>query len=111
MDVLEQFRICTEGFSFPSNVGLPGRVWSSQQAEWLSDASSWSERIFLRHQIAKAFGVKTGFGVPVLANHRVLAVLVFFMLDACEEDKQLTELVATMATRIGDKLENLLRVH
>jgi hypothetical protein len=60
-----------------------------------------SERVFLRHHIAKAFGLKTGFGVPVLVNHRMLAVLVFFMLDACEEDKQLTEVVATILTQIG----------
>jgi hypothetical protein len=101
VDALEQFRTCTQGFTFPPGVGLPGRVWSSQQAEWLPNASSVSERVFLRHHIAKAFGLKTGFGVPVLVNHRMLAVLVFFMLDACEEDKQLTEVVATILTQIG----------
>ena len=43
---LEQFRTCTEGFSFPPAIGLPGRVWVSQQPEWLSDASSQSESVF-----------------------------------------------------------------
>jgi hypothetical protein len=106
---LEQFRACSEGFSFPPATGLPGRVWSSKQAEWLSDASSESERVFLRHKIAKGFGVKTGFGVPILSNDRVLAVVVFFMLDICKEDKQLTELIATILMQIGGNLESLLK--
>lgn len=107
IDALEQFRICTKGFTFPPGVGLPGRVWSSQQPEWLPDACSVSEGVFLRNQIAKAFGVKTGFGFPLLADHRVLAVLVFFMLDESEEDKQRTELVTTIARQIGENLKNL----
>lgn len=106
---LEQFRICTKGFTFPLGVGLPGRVWSSRQSEWLPDASSLSERFFLRHQIAKAFGVKSGFGVPILANNCVLAILIFFMLHAREEDKRMTELVAALAMQIGNKLETFFR--
>ncbi|NJP10892.1 MAG: GAF domain-containing protein [Leptolyngbyaceae cyanobacterium RU_5_1] len=103
---LEQFRNCTKGLTFPYNVGLPGRVWASQRIEWLNNPASQSERIFLRHHIAKAFGVKTGFGVPVLAGDRVLAVLAFFMLDSPMEDKGLTELISTLTNQIGNKLEN-----
>lgn len=106
---LEQFHICTKGFTFPSGVGLPGRVWLSQKAEWLPNASAVSERVFLRNQIAQAFGVKTGFGVPIVAHDQVLGILVFFMLDACEEDKQLTEMITTTTEELGDKLENLFK--
>jgi hypothetical protein len=108
IDALEKFHICTKGFTFPPGVGLPGRVWSSQQPEWLPDACSVSEGVFLRNQIAKAFGVKTGFGIPVVGSDRVLAVLVFFMLDAHEKNKELIEFIATIATQIGGKLEKLL---
>lgn len=108
IDALEQFRICTKGFTFPPGVGLPGRVWSSKQPEWLPDACSVSEGVFLRNQIAKAFGVKTGFGIPVIGSDRILAVLVFFMLDAHEENQELIDFLATIATQIGGKLEKIL---
>ena len=98
---LEQFRLCSEDFILPPATGLPGRVWSSQQPEWISDVSAESETYFLRNLIAKALGIRAGFGVPILANHQVLAVLVFFMLEVREEDRRLVELVIAIATHLG----------
>lgn len=65
VSALEQFRLCSEAFVLPPATGLPGRVWSSQQPEWIVDVSAESETYFLRHQIAKAYGVRAGFGVPI----------------------------------------------
>lgn len=84
----EQFRYCSEEFILHPSEGLPGRVWSSQQPEWIADVSSQSEFYFLRNHIAKAFGAKTGFGVPILEEQLQL-VLVFFMSKICAENKQL----------------------
>lgn len=94
---LEQFRLCSQAFILSPGVGLPGRVWSSQQPEWICD-SQQSETYFLRHYIAKAFKVRTGLGVPILANNQVLAVLVFFMLSVRSEDKELVELITAATT-------------
>ena len=99
---LEKFRICSEDFILSPGVGLPGRVWSSQQPEWMLDASAQSETYFLRHYIAKAFGIKTGLGVPILANAQVIAVLVFFRSEICEEDPQVIEL-AMAAAQVASK--------
>lgn len=100
----EQFRLCSEACVLSPTKGLPGRVWSSQQPEWSPDVSAQSETYFLRNQIAKAYGVKAGFGVPVLANHQVLAVLVFFMSEAREEDRRMVELVTAVAIHLGKVL-------
>ena len=108
LPALEQFRLCSEGFVFPPATGLPGRVWSSQQPEWILDVSAHSETYFLRNQIAKAFGVKAGFGVPILANQQVLAVLVFFMSEARSEDRRLVELAQEAATQLGKLWEQSL---
>ncbi|BAZ16740.1 multi-sensor hybrid histidine kinase [Calothrix sp. NIES-4071] len=89
---LQQFWFCSEAFILSPGVGLPGRVWSSQQPEWILDASAHSETYFLRHYIAKAFGIKTGLGVPILVNGQVISVLVFFQLEMCEQ-RQIIELV------------------
>ncbi|GAA6616881.1 GAF domain-containing protein [Scytonema sp. NUACC26] len=94
---LQQFRFCSEAFILSPGVGLPGRVWSSQQPEWILDASAHSETYFLRHYIAKAFGIKTGLGVPLLANAQVISVLVFFRLDICEQNPRLIKLAIAAA--------------
>lgn len=104
ISALEQFRLCSQALILTPGVGLPGRVWLSQQPEWICDASIHSETYFLRHYIAKALGVKTGLGVPVILNNQVLAVLVFFMLSVRPEDKQLVELATTAATQLGTRV-------
>jgi hypothetical protein len=75
---LEQFRLCSEGFILSPGEGLPGRVWLSEQSEWIADATVESESYCLRNQIATAFDISAGFGVPIIANDQVQAVLVFF---------------------------------
>jgi len=109
LSTLEQFRLCSEAFILSPGIGLPGRVWSSQQPEWICDVSAESETYFLRNHIAKAFGIKAGFGIPVLGNHQgKSAVLVFFMLEAREVDKQLVDLAQAAATQLELFLEHSL---
>jgi hypothetical protein len=43
-------------------------------------ATDWSESYFLRNQIAQAFGIGAGFGLPIIMNDQVSAVLVFYRL-------------------------------
>jgi GAF domain-containing protein len=75
---LEQFRLCSEGFVLLPGEGLPGRVWLSRQYERIADATAESESYCLRNQIAKAFDISVGLGVPIIANDQVQAVLAFF---------------------------------
>lgn len=100
---LQKFRLCSEAFILSPGVGLPGRVWSSQQPEWILDASAHSETYFLRHYIAKAFGIKTGLGVPILVNAQVIAVLVFFRSRICEPEPQVIELAMAAAAQVALK--------
>jgi len=101
---LEQFRLCCEGFVFPSGSGLPGRVWLIQGSEWIEDVTAESENGFLRNQIAKAFGVRTAFGVPVLIDQQIFSVLVFFRLEALAEDKQTLEIALSAAEELAPLL-------
>ena len=103
---LEQFWDCTRGLVFPPNVGLPGRVWVSQRAEWLADATAPSEREFLRHYIAKALGVKTGLGIPVLIDRRVVAVFVFFVTSLRQPEPGAIEWMTATAAQVETHLEN-----
>lgn len=98
---LEQFRLCSEQFILSPGIDLPGRVWSKQESEWIYDVSTESETYFSRNCIAKAFGIKTGLGVPIFANHQLIAVLALFSLSARPEDKQLIATIETMVTQVG----------
>jgi hypothetical protein len=102
---LEQFWACTKGLVFLPNIGLPGRVWVSQEFEWLADATAPSEREFLRHYIAKALGVKTGLGLPILVDRQVRAVVVLFMTSLREANSELiADMIATAAQVVQQTL-------
>jgi hypothetical protein len=83
---LEQFQLCSEGCVVSPGEGLPGRVWSSGEAEWIADATAKSESYWSRNQLAKAFDISNGFATPMIVRDRsksakcgrVQAVLVFF---------------------------------
>jgi PAS domain S-box-containing protein len=108
-DTLHQFRDESKDFIFPLNVGIPGRVWATQQPEWIEDVSVTSDAIFLRSQTARDVGLKSALGVPILINDnsefeqqsRAIAVFVFFTFTSCPEDKQLVDIVYSVANQLG----------
>jgi hypothetical protein len=94
-----QFQVCSKAFTLRLGEGMPGRVWQSQESEWIDDVSAQAETYFLRHQIAKALDVKAAFGVPILVNSQVLAVIVFFMSQARSIDLKLIELTQSIISQ------------
>ncbi len=106
MEAIEKFRLCSEAFVLPPNQGLPGRVWAKEQPEWIRDVSARSEMYFLRNQIAKACGVKAGFGIPIKRDRQVVVVLVFFMRQVCDQDRQKVDFITAVATEL-ERLLNL----
>ncbi len=98
---LSEFRRQSEAFTFAPGIGLPGKVWSSRQPLWIRDVSIEPDPFFLRSHLAKACGLRAGFGVPILADDQVLAVLVFFMFESHQEDRRLVELITTVAAQLG----------
>lgn len=105
MFALEQFWECSQALILHPHEGLPGRVWSLGQPEWIVDVSAQSEIYFLRNQIAKAFGVKAGLGMPIFGNGQVQAVMLFLMSQARAEDQELIKLTQARVAQ----LETLLR--
>lgn len=103
---LAEFRSCSQAVTVTANVGLPGRVWSSQQSEWIEDVSAAESSIFVRAKIAAKVGLKAGFGVPIVANNRVLAVLVFLKCTKSAEDQRLVKLVNAVATQLASFIKH-----
>ncbi len=100
-DSLAEFSRQSQTVKFALGVGLPGRVWQSQEPEWIEDVSLVTEPVFLRSQQAAKVGLKAGFGVPILAGNQVLAVLVFFKRSSVLVDHRLLLLVSAVAAQLG----------
>lgn len=93
---------------FAGNVGLPGRIWSSKKPEWLEDISIAPDEIFVRNQIAEQAGLKSCFGVPILVENRVIAILTFFNTTAILCQVRIMELMKALATQLGSILQKKL---
>jgi PAS domain S-box-containing protein len=91
----------SQQFTFGPNVGLPGRVWTSQKPEWLQGLGQQPDSIFLRRDIMAQAGLHTGVGIPIVAEGEVLAILVFFMSEACEENIRKIKFISSIAVQIG----------
>ncbi|MBN3923401.1 PAS domain S-box protein [Nostoc sp. NMS4] len=102
---LEEFCYQSKTVKFALGVGLPGRVWQSQEAEWIEDVSKVTQPVFLRSLQAAKVGLKAGFGVPILAGNQVLAVLVFFKRSSVLVDRRLLLLVSAVAAQLGGLIE------
>lgn len=98
------FRLESENLTFARNIGLPGRVWASQKPEWVEDISLGYPE-FLRSKIALKIGFKAGFGVPILVDNEVLAVLVFFKLLSCPKDSRFIDIFNVVGTQLGSLIQ------
>ncbi|MEH2416090.1 PAS domain S-box protein [Nostoc sp.] len=109
---LAEFCRQSQTVKFALGVGLPGRIWQSQEPEWIEDVSQVTQPVFLLRRSppqaspqAVKVGLKASFGVPILAGNQVLAVLVFFKRSSVLVDKRLLLLVSAVAAQLGGLIE------
>ncbi|HJW87252.1 MAG TPA: diguanylate cyclase [Candidatus Brocadiaceae bacterium] len=96
---LEKFRKASEGCTFLPGNGLPGRVWLSKKPVWIRDVTV--DANFPRVNLAREHGLKAAMAIPVLANDKVIAVMVFFVFESRAEDERLIGLVSAIAAQLG----------
>jgi diguanylate cyclase (GGDEF)-like protein/PAS domain S-box-containing protein len=104
-DHLHPFRAVSEAMSFAPGEGLPGRVWQTKQAEWIPDVSAASDHEFLRVRVAHLAPLKAVLAVPVLAQHEVIATIVFFLDTPRPEDDVSVRLVSKVAAQLGSMMQ------
>ncbi|MGL5940266.1 MAG: ATP-binding protein [Waterburya sp.] len=95
------FRESSQQFNVPSQVGIPGRVWSTKKFEWIEDVSQQPSKLFLRNKIAQKVGLKTALGVPIFADEKVIVVFLFFDFLARVENQETVELVNSVGSQLG----------
>lgn len=96
---LQNFDALSRKQTFEKGAGLPGRTWSTKQVEWVRDVTL--DKNFARAELARSHGLKAGMAIPVLAKDVVVAVIVFFMFEACGHDEQFVKLVSSVASQLG----------
>lgn len=99
----KEFREVTERTRFAPDVGLPGRVLSSERPAWISDVRE--DPNFPRAELIKDISVRAGFAFPVLQKKKVIAVLEFFAPEVADPDLALLETVSLVGAQLGQVLE------
>ncbi|NJR23048.1 MAG: PAS domain S-box protein [Richelia sp. CSU_2_1] len=102
-DNFAEFQQASQTMTFAPGAGLAGRIFSSQQAEWVADVSCTADSVFYRTQLAATIGLKAAFGVPIFDKKRnqVLAVLLFFKRHPSAKAPRAIELVNTVTAQLS----------
>ncbi len=100
---LSSFRLVSEGLAFQPGRGLAGRVWATQQCEWLEDLRN-SDSGFSDLSLQTA-GLRTALGIPIVLDGQVLAVLLFLNKVGVALDPRLIALVQASATQLGGLIQ------
>jgi PAS domain S-box-containing protein len=89
--------------TFVPGLGLPGRVWSSLEPEYVPDVVS--DENFPRAPSAEREGLHAAFGFPILVGREVLGVIEFFSREIRQPDQDLLDMLATIGSQIGQFIE------
>jgi diguanylate cyclase (GGDEF)-like protein len=82
-------------------IGLLERIWLSKQTAWIEDINKENDPLFEYCSYALTAGLKAALGIPIISNHQVLAVLVFFQKDQSKPSQRSLELVDAITTQLG----------
>ncbi|MUG92038.1 diguanylate cyclase [Scytonema sp. UIC 10036] len=102
---LSHFHKASSERTFAPYMGLVGRVWELLQPLWIEDLAQVQEPIFLRTEAAIAAGLKAVFGVPIVLDEQVLAVLVFFKHCQTPYEFKIMQLVNAVALQLGELMQ------
>lgn len=100
---MEPFRAATEALDLAPGEGLPGMVYQSGKAIWLSDVDS--ETHFVRKLSAAASGIRAGCAFPVLIGQKTAAVIEFYVDRTVAPDSALLKLIGQVGTHLGRAIE------
>lgn len=101
--VMDEYERNSCSLLFAPGVGLPGRVWASGQAVWISDVTR--DPGFLRATLARQVGLHAAFGVPIVFDGDVMGVLALFHREIREREEDVVQAIAGVGSQIGQLIE------
>ncbi|QEX17574.1 hypothetical protein FRZ44_28760 [Hypericibacter terrae] len=84
-------------------LGLPGRILATGAPAWMTEAAADENFIFAKS--ARAAGLKSAFGFPVMVRAEVTAVLEFFSYAERQPDATLLWLMGRIGAQLGRVVE------
>ena len=94
---LADFSAMSQGMTFASGVGLPGRVWASGQSAWIPDVQE--DPNFPRLPAARKVGLHGAFCFPLPAAGGLIGVMEFFSAEIAEPDPDLLAMMDAIGTQ------------
>ena len=98
-----EFEKVSREITFVPGLGLPGRVWSRLEPEYVPDVVP--DENFPRGPVAEREGLHAAFGFPILLGDEVLGVIEFFSREIRQPDQELLNMLATIGSQIGQFIE------
>ena len=98
-----RFREVTSNMDFQPGGGLPGRIYSSGQPEWVTDILGIDN--FPRKEVSGDIGVRAAFGFPVVVNGEVEGIVEFFSESPVQPDRGIIDLMTQIGIQLGYVLE------
>lgn len=102
-DRYSEFREVTERTPFAYGIGLPGRIWKSEEPAWIVNVQT--DTNFPRARLCQNIGVKGTFGFPVNIRGQLVAVFEFFTDEEMEPDESLLMTMGGVGEQVGRVLE------
>ena len=100
---MSTIRAASEALTFRPGEGLIGQVVVTAQPLWWTHPEDRPN--FPLKQEARAAGIQTALGVPVMVEREVVAVLQFFTYDLVEPDPALLEALPHVGVQLGRVIE------
>jgi len=100
---LEGLRTAAADYAMAKGEGLPGRIWATGAPVWIEDLRS--EPNLPRRELLTSHGLRAAFGVPILLEGQIQAVLEFFSPLAQRPDDSLMLVAQSLAEQLGRVLE------
>ncbi len=94
-----EFAAVSRRRSFSMGIGLPGRIWKSQAATWISDVVE--DPNFPRAPVARQEDLHGAFGFPIKSATGFLGVMEFFSHEIREPDAGLLAMMEAIGSEIG----------
>ncbi|HET8666765.1 MAG TPA: PAS domain S-box protein, partial [Terriglobales bacterium] len=99
----EEFVRSTQAQSFAPGIGLPGRVWKSGEAAWISDLAQ--DTNFPRSDAALQERLQSAFAFPLKTAAGVAGVVEFLTCELRPPDRELLDMMSDLGSHIGQFIE------
>jgi PAS domain S-box-containing protein len=94
-----EFEAASRSRTFTAGLGLPGRIWSTRAADWISDIEA--DTNFPRGPVAAKAGLRSAFAFPITLGEEVSGVMEFFSRDSQPPDQVLLDMMSSIGTQTG----------